>query len=176
MLTALFIGALVIYGASEYLRQRRETSAEQGYARAQSATDFQKVASDFAGTVPGGNAELMLADRLRAEGKLEESSRILHTFLEKYPEHPLISGAWTSLAGNLELLGKMDEALTTYQKVSTAYANSFSAPLSLMAQARILAQQGKIEEARRLYEQVMTQYQNNIVAQRAAQELRLLKK
>jgi len=85
-------------------------------------------------------------------------------------------GAWTGLATNLEAQGKVDEALAAYQKVTTTFANTFSAPLALTSQARLLAQKGKTEEARRIYEQVMAQYQDNFAAQQAAQELRKLKK
>ena len=70
---------------------------------------------------------------------------------------------------------KTDEALATYQKVSTSYATSFSAPIALMAQARLLAAKGKTDEARRIYEQVTTRYPENIVSQQATQEIRQLK-
>ena len=81
-----------------------------------------------------------------------------------------------ALAANLEAQGKVDEALATYQKISTTYANSFSAPLALFNQARLLVLKGKTEDGRRLYEQVMAQHQDNVVAQQASQELRKLKK
>jgi len=88
----------------------------------------------------------------------------------------LISGAWTSLAANQEAQGKTDEALATFQKVSTSYTTSYSAPVALLAEARILKTKGKTDEARRIYEQIMTQYQDNFIAQQAALENRLLKK
>jgi TolA-binding protein len=176
LLTALFVVALGAYATSEHLRHQRTAAAEAGLAAAQSADDYRKLISEYSGTAPAGDAHLLLAEKLRAEGKFDESSAILHSFIEKYPEHPLLSGAWTSLAANLEAQGKVDEALSTYQKVSTAYANSFSAPLALLGQARLLAQKGKTEDARRLYEQVMTQYQDNLASQAASQELRKLKK
>ena len=176
LLAALFVVAICAYGTSEHLRNKRMAAAEAALATAQSADDYHKLISDYAGTAPAGDAHLILAEKLRAAGKFDESSAILHSFMEKYPEHPLLSGAWTSLAANLEAQGKVDEALSTYQKVSTAYANSFSAPLALLGQARLLAQKGKTEDARRLYEQVMAQYQDNFASQAASQELRKLKK
>jgi TolA-binding protein len=172
----LFVVALGAYGISEFVRNKRNASAQALLANAHSAEDYRKVITDYSGTMPAGDAYLLLADKLRGEGKLDESSSTLHTFIEKYPEHPLISGAWTSIAANLEAQGKVDEALSTYQKVSTTYANSFSAPLALLAQARLLVQKGKVEDGRRLYEQVMAQYQTNIVSQEAQMELRKLKK
>lgn len=176
LFTGLFVVALAVYGVSELLHQKRAAAAQKLYASAHSAEDYRKVIAEYGGTAPAGDALLMLAEKQRSEGKFDESSATLHTFIDKYPEHPLLSGAWTSLAATLEAQGKVDEALSTYQKVSTAYANSFSAPLALLAQARILQQKGKLEDARRTYEQVMTQYQDNYAAQQASMELRKLKK
>lgn len=176
LLLGVFVVALGAYGLSEFIRDKRAASAQTLLASAKTADDYRKVISEYPGSNPAGDAYLLLANKLRAEGKLDESSAALHTFIDKYPAHPLISGAWTSLAANLEQQGKADEALTTYQKVSTNYANTFSAPIALISQARLLAQKGKIEEARRIYEQVMAQYQDNFVAQQASMELRKLKK
>ena len=176
LLSGLFAVALAVFATSEYIRRRTNTGAQELFAAAKTPEDFRKVMAEYSGTVAAGNAHLMLAEKLRQEGKLDESTATLRAFTEKYPKHPLLSGAWTSIAANLEAQGKMDEALSTYQKVSTAYANTFSAPAALMAQARLLEAKGKAEEARRIYEQVMTQYQENAAAQQAAQEIRRLKK
>ncbi len=176
LLVGLLVVGLATFAVSEYIRTKKNTSAQELFAKADSADAFRKVIAEFPGTAAAGNAHLKLAEKLREEGKFDESTATLRTFIEKYPEHQLISGAWTSIAANLEAQGKADEALSTYQKVSTGYANSFSAPVALLAQARMLVAQGKIEDARRLYEQVMSQYQDNIAAQQAAQEIRRLKK
>jgi len=176
LLAGLFVVALAFYAVFEIVREKRNAGAQELYARARSADDYRKVIAEYGGTEPAGNACLMLADKLRSEGKIDESSATLHQFIDKYPDHPLLSGAWTSLAANLEAQGKVDEALSAYQKVSTAFANSFGAPLALLAQGRLLVQKGKPEDARHIYEQVMTQYQDNLAAQQAAQEIRKLKK
>jgi TolA-binding protein len=176
LFAGLLVVALVAYGISEYVHNKRKASAQALLANAHSVEDYRKVIANYAGSMPAGDAYLMLADKLRSEGKLDESSAALHTFIDKYPEHPLISGAWTSLAGNLEAQGKLDEALSTYQKVTTTYPNSFSTPLALLAQARILVEKGKTEDGRRLYEQMLTQFPGNIAAQQAQMELRKLKK
>ncbi|EDY18384.1 Tetratricopeptide TPR_2 repeat protein [Chthoniobacter flavus Ellin428] len=176
LLAGLLVVALGGYALSEYIHNKHTAAAEALLANAHSVEDYRKVIADYSGSMPAGDAYLMLAEKLRAEGKLDESSAALHTFIEKYPEHSLISGAWTSLATNLEAQGKLDEALSTYQKVTTTYANSFSAPIALLAQARILAEKGKTEDARRLYEQMLTQFPGNFAAQQAQIELRKLKK
>ena len=176
LLILLLIVGLGTFALSEFVRLKNNTAAQELFSKADSADGFRKVIAEYPGTVAAGNAHLMLAEKLRAEGKYDESTATLRKFLEKYPEHQLISGAWTSIAANLEAQGKVDEALSTYQKVSTAYANSFSAPAALLAQGRITAAKGKAEDARRIYEQVITQFQDNIASQIAAEELRKLKK
>jgi tetratricopeptide (TPR) repeat protein len=143
LFAVLFVVALGAYGISEHLRNKRIAAAESSLAASHTVDDYRKLISEYAGTAPAGDAHLLLAEKLRAEGKFDESAAILHSFIEKYPEHPLLSGAWTSLGATLEAQGKVDEALGAYQKVSTAYANSFSAPLALLGQARLLAQKGK---------------------------------
>jgi TolA-binding protein len=176
LLIALLVVGLVTFGIAEYLRVSKAHAAQALFAKAESADDYRKLISEYPGTAPAGNAHLKLAEKLREEGKFDESTATLKTFTEKYPDHQLISGAWTSIAANLEAQGKPEEALATYQKVSTSYANSFSAPAALLAQARLLISQKKNAEAERVYEQVMTQYQDNMAAQQAAQEIRRLKK
>jgi TolA-binding protein len=172
----LVVAALAIYGISEYVQMKRNGAAQAALATAHTVDDFRKVIADFGGTAPAGNAYLLMAAKLRADGKIDESNTALHSFIDKYPQHQMISGAWTSLAANLEAQGKTDEALATYQKVSTSFANSFSAPLALLAQGRILVAKGKPEDARKIYEQIIAQYPTNIAASQAAQEVRQLKK
>lgn len=176
LLAGLFVVALGGYAISEYVHNQHTAAAQALLANAHTADDYRKVIADYSGSMPAGDAYLLLAEKQRAEGKLDESSATLHTFIEKYPDHPLISGAWTSLATNLEAQGKLDEALSTYQKVTTTYANSFSTPLALLAEGRILIQEGKTEDGRRLYEQLLTQYPDNFATQAAQMELRKLKK
>ncbi len=176
LFTGIFLVAVASYGVSEWTRAKTLEGAQQLLSGAKTADDYRKVIAEYPATNAAGNAHLFLAEQLRKDGKLDESSALLRTFTEKYPEYPLLSGAWTSLAANLEAQGKADEALATYQKVSTSYGASFSAPIALMAQARLLKAKGKTEEAGRIYEQIIARYPENIVSQQAAQENRQLKK
>jgi len=176
ILAGLFLVAMAAYGAFEWAHAHKLASSAEVFSSAKTGDDFRKIISDYSGTPAAGNAQLLLANELRSQGKLDESSSILRDFIDKYPKHELISGAWTSLAANQEAQGKTDEALATFQKVSTSYTTSYSAPVALLAEARILKTKGKTDEARRIYEQIMTQYQDNFIAQQAALENRLLKK
>ena len=176
LFTLLFLLALGTYAASEWLRERKLTGAQDLLASAKTPADYQKLIAQYPGTAAAGNAHLLAAAQLRKDGQLDESSALLRAFAEKYPEHQMVSGAWTSLAANLEAQGKADEALAMYQKVSTSYAGSFSAPVALMAQARLLKVKGKTEEAGKIYAQVIARYPETALAQQAAQESKQPKK
>jgi TolA-binding protein len=174
--SSLLLAALLIYGLYELVQSRTEQASQRAYAAAVTADDFRKVIDQYGSTVAGANARLMLADRLRAEGKFDESSATLQTFIERHPDHELISGAHASLAANLEAQGKTDEALAAYQKVTTSFPKSFSAPAAWLAQARIFKGQGKAEDARRVYDTVIAQFQGSIFAAEASRESQALKK
>lgn len=176
LFTGVFIAALAIYFVSEFVATKKREASAQLLAEAKDAAGWRKVVAEYAGTAAAGDALLLLGEQLRKDGKVDESVTTLRQFIDQYPEHPLISGGWTSLAVTLEAQGKTDEALSTYQKVSTTFANSFSAPVALLGQARIFKQKEKPDEAKRLYEQVISQYQDSIFAQLAMREQQQLKK
>ena len=159
-----FAGLLAV-GLTGYtiftLNQRASKSAaEAAYAGAKSIEDFRKVASSYAATVAGANAQLRVAGLLRDEGKLDEANAVLREFTQKNSQHPMIAGAWLSLAANSEAANKLDDALAGYQKVTTNYPGSFAAPVALMGQARIHKGKGQNDQAKRIYEQVLAQYQS----------------
>lgn len=176
LFAGLFVVALMIYFISEFARTKKLESGARALAEAKDDASLRKVASDYSGTAAAGDAYLLLAENLRKEGKGEEAATALRAMIDKYPDHPLISGAWTSLAATQEALGKQDEALSTYQKVSTTFATSFSAPVALLGQARIFKEKGKTDEARRLFEQLINQYPESMFAQQATRESQQLKK
>ncbi len=172
----VFLTALVIYFVSELMAAQKRAASAQLLATATDADGWRKVIAQYAGTAAAGDAHLLLAEQLRKDSKYDESAAIARQFIDQYPEHPLLSGAWTSLGATLEAQGKTDEALSTYQKVSTTYANSFSAPVALLGQARIFKEKGKMDEAQRLFEQVINQYQDTFFAQMAMRETQQIKK
>jgi TolA-binding protein len=176
LFVGVFVAALAIYFISEVLAARKRDASAQMLAEAKDADGWRKVIAEYAGTAAAGDAHLLLADQLRKDGKLDESAATLRQFIERYPEHPLLSGAWTSLGATLEAQGKADEALSIYQKVSTTFATSFSVPVALLSQARIFKQKEKADEAKRLYDQVINQYPETIFAQLAMRETQQMKK
>ena len=78
------------------------------------------------------------------------------------------------VAANLDSLGKTDEALSTYQRLTTEYPQSFNAPLALLAEVPLLKAKNRTEEARRACETILAQYRDSAVVNQALQELQKL--
>jgi len=99
----------------------------------------------------------------------------LQTFLDKYPNHPLIAAGDLGIAQTLDAQGKTDDAIAKYQEVAAKYPDSYTAPIALLAQAAILRHQGKNDDARRVYENFVTQFPDSVFAQEAQAEMRMIR-
>lgn len=171
----LALGALAGFGGYRLYADRQANAAANLLASAKTPADFQKVISDYSSTPAGGSAYLLLADAQRDEKKFSEANATLQTFLDKYPRHELAGTARLAMAGNLEALGKKDEALTMYQRLASGEPRAFTAPVALFSEIHLLKEKKQIEEARRVCEAIMTQYRESRFAAEATYQLRLLK-
>jgi TolA-binding protein len=167
--------AVAIFGGYKLYADRRENAAAAVLASAKTQADFQKVISDYSSTAAGASAYLLLAEAQRNEKKFAEANATLQTFLDKFPSHELSGTARLGIAGNLEALGKNDEALAAYQRLVAADPRGFMAPIALYSQIHLFKEKKQIEEARRVCETIMTQYRESRLAPDAGYQLRLLK-
>jgi TolA-binding protein len=175
---AVLIVALVAvagYGGYRIYSDRQANVAATVLASAKTAADFQKVISDYPSTAAGGSAYLLLADAQRNEKKFSEANATLQTFLDKFPKHELAGTARLAMAGNLEAMGKKEDALTAYQRLVSGDPHGFTAPIALFSQIHLLKEKKQIEEARRVCETIMTQHRESRLAADAAYQLRSLK-
>ena len=156
-------------------QQHRDSAAADALASAKTPAELQNVIARFSGTPAGATAYLFLADQQRNESKYAEANATLQTFLDKNPKHELASTARMAMGANQESLGKADDALATYKRVSGGDSHGFNAPLSLLAQAHLLKAKNQVDEARQTYETILTQYRDSIVAGEATRQLRMLK-
>ncbi len=163
------------YGGYKFYTDHRENAAATALASAKSASDFQKVISEYPNTPAGESAYLLLADAQRNEKKLTEANTTLQTFIGKFPKHELRATAQLAMAGNLEAQGKPDEALTAYQQLVASDPHGFVAPIALYSQIHILKDKNQIGEARKVCETIMTQYRDSRLVGDAAYQLRILK-
>jgi TolA-binding protein len=167
--------AVAAYGGYRLYIDRRANAAANLLASAKSPSDFQKVITEYPSTSAGGSAYLLLADAQRNEKKFDEANKTLQTFVDKFPKHELVSTARLAMAGNLEALGKKDEALASYQRIVAGDPKGFIASVALYSQIHLLKEKKQIDEARKVCETLMTQYRESRLAGDAAYQLRLLK-
>src|SRR5207237_10144965 len=98
--------------------------------------DYLQVINRYGDTSGAASAYLLLANIQREERKFSEANTTLQTFIDKFPQHELVTTARMAIAANLEALGKQDEALPMYQLIASTNAGSFNAPHVLLAQAQ----------------------------------------
>jgi TolA-binding protein len=177
IIAALIIVVLAIvgFGAYRFYSDRRAASASALLASAKSADAYQQVIADYPNTPAAADAYILLAEAQRKEKKFTQANTTLQVFIDKHPNHELVSTAKMTMAANLESMGKNDEALSMYQQIASIYPNSFNAPLALLSQVYLLKSKTQTEEARRVCEMILTRYRESFWAGEAAQELRLLK-
>jgi len=177
IIAALIIVVLAIigFGAYRFYIDRNAAAASALLASAKSADAYQQVIADYPNTPAAADAYLLLAEAQRKEKKFADANATLQVFIDKNPNHELVSTAKMAMAANLESMGKNDQALSMYQQIASTYPNSFNAPLALLSQVYLLKPKNQTEEARRLCETILTRYRESFWAGEAAQELRLLK-
>jgi TolA-binding protein len=174
VLVLALVGVAAFGGYKLYIDRQANAAADM-LASAKTAADFQKVITDYPTTSAGASAYLLLADAQRNEKKFAEANTTLQTFLDKFPKNELTGTARLAIAGNLEALGKKDEALAAYKRVVAGEPTGFAAPIALYSQIHLLKEKKQIDEARRVCETLMTQYRESRLAPDAAYQLRLLK-
>jgi TolA-binding protein len=172
---ALLLLALAAYGAIRYYTAQRESAASELLSRAKTSADYQKILSDYPGAAASASASLLLAEAQRKEQKPADANTTLQAFIAKNSKHEFVATAKMAMAGNLELLGKPDEALELYRRIAAEHPQNFNAPLALLAQVPLLKQKGQIDEARRVCETVLAQYRDSFASQDATRYLRTLK-
>lgn len=174
ILVAALLG-LAAFGGYRYYSYRRDVGAAHLLSTAKTASEFQKVITEYPGTAAAGTAHLLQADAQRNEKKFEEANATLQSFLDKYPKHGMTGTARLAIGANLEALGKKDEALAVYQRLATSEPKAFTAPIALFSQIHLLKEKNQNEEARRVCETILTQYRESRLAGEVARQLRLLK-
>lgn len=172
---AIVLLAAIGGGGYWFYRERRNAAAAEMLGSAKTAADYQKVIAQYPGTAAYATALLLLAEQQRSDGKFAEANTILQRFVAENAKHELVSTAWMAIGANLESLGKMDDALATYQRLATSDPHSFNAPLALLAQVRLLKEKKQADEARKVCETILTQYRDSFAAGEASRQLRLLK-
>ena len=160
--------ALVIWLFSQHSARR---AAEALFAEAQDPVAWREVIAKYPDSVPAADAYFLLADSLRSQGKLEQSSELYEKFLTTFRAHPLAEGARLGLAENLVVAGKTNEALMALREVQARGSASYAAPFAALLEGRILVRMGKLDEARKVLANVVSTYPQSPAGRAAGAQL-----
>lgn len=169
-LVAVVLGILAA-GGWAYYRANLSSSAAAMYADAKTPEAWREVAEKYPGSLSAGNAMMRVATSLRGEGKVDEAAAEFEKFASSQPEHPLAGAAWLAIGEIKQAQKNTAGALEAYRVASGRYQSSYAAPLSLLAEARLLASEGKSGESKAIIESIGTSYPDGPAAMVAAAEL-----
>ena len=168
---AALVALIMAVGVWKFWSARSLAAAEALYSSANSPEAWREVVQKYPGTVPAGNAQLQLAESLRGGGDLAAATSELQSFLQSQPEHPLAGTAWLTLGEVRQMQGENNGALEAYREASSKHADSYAAPLALLAEAKLLEQMGSPGEARAVLESIGSLHADTPAAMIAAGEL-----
>lgn len=169
------VAIILAVGVWKFWSARHLAAAEAFYATAGDAAAWREVAEKFPGTIPAGNAQVRLAESLRAGGDAPAAAAELEAFLRSQPQHPLAGAAWLTLGELRQMQGQNNGALEAYRVASSDFSASYAAPLALLAEAKLLEQMGSPGEARAVLESVGSLHGDTPAAMIAAGELARLR-
>jgi TolA-binding protein len=174
---AILIGAalvLAIVGAVGiwlFIQHSARRAAEALFAEAQTPGAWREVIARYPASASAASAHFLLADSLRAEGNLKESSSLYEQFLAAFPTNPLVGGARLGLAENLAVAGQSDEALAALRELQSKDPASYAAPFAALLEGRTLIRMGKLEEARKALASLVSTYPQSPPGRAAAAQL-----
>ena len=157
-LIVIVILAIIGFGGYRLYSERRDSAGSALLAEAKNVQDYEQVIARYPSTSAAAAAYLLLAQAQRSDRKFMESNATLQVFIDKNPNHELVSSARMAIAANLESMGKIDEPLSIYQQIAANYPESFNAPLALISQVHLLKAKNQNDAARRVCETILTKY------------------
>ncbi len=164
----LGLGGWIFYN---YTNNQRLAAESTAFYTAKTSDDLKALIARYPTSVVAGNAQLLLAQKLRDAGKIDEALALLADFTKTASTHPLIAQGWLSYAGTLELKGDTAKALQALTTVSTQYSTTEAAPAALSAQARLTKKSGDLKKAREIYENIVQRFPSSYWSQDAQQEI-----
>lgn len=177
--TLILAICLVLLGSAAFIilnnvSKEKEREAANAFTLAETAEQFRQVSIDYQGTVAGGNALLMKADRETKEQNSKEATATLTEFVAAYQDHPRYAQGLFALAAQAQSNGDNDDAKRRFQEIVDSKSQSELAPLALMRLGDLAVAGKNYEEARSIYNSVMPRFPANPFIQKITQKLSLL--
>ncbi len=185
------VGAVVLIGLAfyAYVKFYQEPRAEEASAQMSQAENnfilgqdslalngdgvaskgLKEIAEEYSGTNAASVAHIYIGIALYEEGKYEEAIKELEQFDgdDKY-----VAPSVKRLIGDSYVqLGKLDEALSAYEKAASISENPAITPSCLIKAAHVYEKQGNKDKAIALYEEVKTKYYTSPEAMTVEAEL-----
>lgn len=175
LVAVLVVILLVLFFSWE--RDQKEVNAGQAFSQvwvssqsnpADLASQYLKIAGDYAGTQAGQRAQLQGAAVLFAAGNYADAQTQFQKFADSFPNSALIATAVLGVAASLEAQSKTDAALDAYRKVLDTYTDETSQLVAKFATARIYEQSGKVSDALRYYQEIAHTAPSSALGQQAS--------
>jgi len=131
------------------LRNATDPSSEEP-----SASDYQDLASEHAGTHAAARAQFLAAELLFRDENFEEARQAFERAQTLLQDDALKAGAAYGVAASLDALGRSSEAQQAYQQVTVQHATAAVAGQARLALAALYEQQGDATQALRSYSEL----------------------
>jgi len=169
ILVGAAVAVLVAVGVIFWIISSHYTyeKSKEMLAQASDAAGWKQVVAKFPKSAAAVDARFLLAESLRQQGKVEDSTAVYQDILQASPDSPLAPGAKLGVAENALLTGKTDEALTTLREIQSGNTGGYAAPFAGYLEARILVREHKLDEARKVLSNIVSSYPQSPSAQAA---------
>ena len=181
-------GVVVLLLLVNYLMGRSEKQAAEAadaFSKAQIAAmegrmgeallQGEEVYKKYAGTGPGAQALLLVANATFEMGRVAEAKAAFQKCIDDYGKDPvMVYAGWNGVAACLEQEGNLREAAARYEAFAQKYENSPFAGASLKEAARCYGQAGDREKARALLQTITEKYKNTPIASEAQARLKTM--
>lgn len=148
IMIALGVVAYVIYDG---LAQAEANEAGAALLVAQKPADYEELIKAWPESKAAASAQLLLAQTQWPDSQ-PDSIASLEAFISKYPQHPSIGSAKTSLGLRLHDQGKTQEATEILTEVAENTAYTYIAPMACIALGDIAKAAGEKTDATQWYE------------------------
>jgi len=146
-------------------------AAEALFANAGNPEEWREVIAKYPASAQAADAWFLVAESLREQGDIAQSTESYQKFLNAFPDHPLAGGARLGIAENLELAGKSTEALTALRDVKTRDAGSYAAAYAALLEGRIFLREGRLDEASKVFSTLVSTDSQSPAARVAGMQL-----
>ena len=158
--------AAALFVTWRLLAERKKRAADEAFTSANTVEELQTVADSHDGSVAGGSALYILAERHLTEGREEEGTAALQKFIDTYSSHPLHDRAVLTrgirehkAANYANALEFLDQAAGSERQDVAGMARLYKGDTKT-AQALEARANGSLDQARSLLEEARTIFED----------------